>query len=367
MGGSKGMRGRATSASCVPCSSVRFSFLHRPGARDRRILGSTTGSSVGSYRLIAPLGSGGMGEVWLAKHRLLARPAAVKLIRRTRRSCREQLVRRFEREAQATAGLRSPHSAALRLRRHQRRLLLRDGAAARHGSAAHGQPLRSPDTGADDVLLRQACRSLGEAHEHGLVHRDIKPANIFVGRLGPEYDFVKVLDFGIVKDCPTDGGDTHASTAAVVAQPHPRHAGVHGAGSRVRRPSRSTACMDIYSLGVAWRAGALMESRRSRSPTPGAKSAAAPRADAAIFDFRPVGDGDSRALRDVLMAVSRKGSGGSGPRRRSTSTRSSLRIQCDEAVDRGARPCVVEWRTPRTSSFGATDVLRSAVGRSADL
>jgi serine/threonine protein kinase len=50
------------------------------------------------------------------------------------------------------------------------------------------------------MLLRQACLSLAEAHEHGLVHRDIKPANLFVTRLGHEYDYVKVLDFGIVKD-----------------------------------------------------------------------------------------------------------------------------------------------------------------------
>ena len=50
------------------------------------------------------------------------------------------------------------------------------------------------------MLLRQACRSLAEAHERGLVHRDIKPANMFVTRLGTEYDYVKILDFGVVKD-----------------------------------------------------------------------------------------------------------------------------------------------------------------------
>jgi serine/threonine-protein kinase len=54
------------------------------------------------------------------------------------------------------------------------------------------------------MLLRQACRSLAEAHEHALVHRDIKPANLFVARLGNEYDFLKLLDFGIVKDQPAE-------------------------------------------------------------------------------------------------------------------------------------------------------------------
>src|SRR5262245_6627137 len=62
------------------------------------------------------------------------------------------------------------------------------------------------------MLLRQACRSLAEAHEHGLVHRDIKPANLFVGRLGTEYDYLKVLDFGIVKEQPGPGGPVAGST-----------------------------------------------------------------------------------------------------------------------------------------------------------
>ena len=71
--------------------------------------------AVGSYRLISRLGSGGMGEVWRAKHRLLARPAAVKLIRQEVQpgDAHEQLVRRFEREAQVTARLRSPHTVQL--------------------------------------------------------------------------------------------------------------------------------------------------------------------------------------------------------------------------------------------------------------
>ena len=73
------------------------------------------GLTVGSYRLVLALGAGGMGEVWLGKHRLLARPAAVKLIRHDTQpgGAHEQLVRRFQREAQVTAGLRSPHTVQL--------------------------------------------------------------------------------------------------------------------------------------------------------------------------------------------------------------------------------------------------------------
>jgi DNA-binding NtrC family response regulator len=166
--------------------------------------------AVGSYRLISPLGSGGMGEVWLAKHRLLARPAAVKLIRQEVQpgAAREQLVRRFQREAQVTSRLRSPHTVQLYdfgvndsggfyyVMELLRGLDLQQ-IVNRFGPQVPERVI---------MLLRQACRSLAEAHEHGLVHRDIKPANLFVARLGTEYDYLKVLDFGIVKDQPGSGG-----------------------------------------------------------------------------------------------------------------------------------------------------------------
>jgi transcriptional regulator with GAF, ATPase, and Fis domain len=164
------------------------------------------GIAVGSYRLVSQLGTGGMGEVWLGKHRLLARPAAVKLIRHDVRTGMpyETLVRRFQREAQVTAGLRSPHTVQLY-----------DFGVNDTGSFYYVMELlngldlqrivtRFGPQPAERVvmLLAQACRSLSEAHDRGLVHRDIKPANLFVTRLGPEYDYLKVVDFGIVKDQP---------------------------------------------------------------------------------------------------------------------------------------------------------------------
>ncbi len=162
------------------------------------------GVAIGSYRLVSLLGSGGMGEVWLARHRLLARPAAVKLIRHDvpPGSAREQLVRRFQREAQVTAGLRSPHTVQLY------DFGVNDGGSFYYvmefldGLDLQRIVTRFGPQPAERVvmLLRQACRSLAEAHERGLVHRDIKPANLFVARLGTEYDHLKVLDFGVVKD-----------------------------------------------------------------------------------------------------------------------------------------------------------------------
>jgi serine/threonine-protein kinase len=160
---------------------------------------------LGSYRLEEKLGEGGMGEVWRARHRMLARPAAIKLIRpsvagNAGAGVSEEAVRRFEREAQVIARLRSPHTVELF-----------DFGRAEDGAFYYVMELLD-GLDADSLLrrfgptpperaiylLRQVCHSLSEAHSCGLVHRDIKPANIFLCRYGEEYDFVKVLDFGIV-------------------------------------------------------------------------------------------------------------------------------------------------------------------------
>jgi DNA-binding NtrC family response regulator len=160
--------------------------------------------AVGSYRLVRPLGSGGMGEVWLASHRLLVRPAAVKLIRHdvAPGASRDQLVRRFEREAHVTAALRSPHTVQLY------DFGVNDTGSFYYvmeyldGLDLHRLVTRFGPQPAERVIMlwRQACRSLAEAHARGLVHRDIKPANLFVTRLGTEFDYVKILDFGVVKE-----------------------------------------------------------------------------------------------------------------------------------------------------------------------
>jgi eukaryotic-like serine/threonine-protein kinase len=164
---------------------------------------------LGSYRLVERLGKGGMGEVWRAKHRLLARPAAIKLIRPSlaqdgQPGVSDDARRRFEREAQVIARLRSPHTVDLF-----------DFGIADDGSFYYVMELldgldadalvrRTGPIPAERAihLLRQVCHSLSEAESLGLVHRDIKPANIFLCRYGEELDFVKVLDFGIVKATP---------------------------------------------------------------------------------------------------------------------------------------------------------------------
>jgi eukaryotic-like serine/threonine-protein kinase len=161
---------------------------------------------MGSYQLGELLGRGGMGEVYKATHRMLARPAAIKLIRpemigATDPAGAQLAATRFRREAAAAANLRSPHTVELYdfgVTDDQTLYFvmeLLDGMDLESLVRQHG-----PVPAARVVhILRQVCASLAEAHARGLVHRDIKPANIHLGRLGLVDDFVKVLDFGLVK------------------------------------------------------------------------------------------------------------------------------------------------------------------------
>ena len=147
-----------------------------------------------------------MGEVWKAEHRMLARPAAIKLVR-SDITGESGLVypERFEREVQATAQLQSPHTIAVydygitEGGSFYYVMELLDGLDLEHLVRFDG-PLPVERT---VHILRQACHSLSEAHRKGMVHRDIKPANIFLCRYAGDVDFVKVLDFGLVKRGPS--------------------------------------------------------------------------------------------------------------------------------------------------------------------
>ena len=160
---------------------------------------------IGQYTLVERLGAGGMGEVWRARHRLLVRPAAIKLLPPdplgSSAGGRDVLLRRFEREASATALLQSPHTVQL-----YDFGLAEDGRLYYVMELLNGIDLeqlvqRYGPVPSERVIhiLKQVCHSLAEAHTNGLVHRDIKPANIFISRIASELDFVKVLDFGLVK------------------------------------------------------------------------------------------------------------------------------------------------------------------------
>jgi CHASE1-domain containing sensor protein len=172
--------------------------LERMRRLDKQVLAAKT---LGNYTLLQKLGEGGMGSVYLARHALLRRPTAVKVIRLASGVPDIEAEARFEREVQCTAQLTHPNTIAV----------------FDYGRSGEGQFYYAMEylkglsletivgaTGAMPQnravhLIKQACGSLAEAHAVNLVHRDIKPDNIMVCERGGVPDFVKVLDFGLVK------------------------------------------------------------------------------------------------------------------------------------------------------------------------
>jgi eukaryotic-like serine/threonine-protein kinase len=230
---------------CAAMSVFLAMVMHRLGTevgRARRL---------GSYELVDRLGAGGMGEVWRARHRLLVRLAAIKLIHpqalgaADAQSARE-LRERFEREAQATALLTSPHTVELYdfgvsddgVFYYVMELL--DGVDLETLVRDHG-PL-PPERAV--WLLHQVCDSLDDAHRAGLVHRDIKPANVVATRRGRLRDYVKVLDFGLVKGAPVGVGDVRQTSDATI-KGTPAYMAPEAATGEGPVDARS----DLYALG----------------------------------------------------------------------------------------------------------------------
>jgi serine/threonine-protein kinase len=157
---------------------------------------------LGQYRLRRRIGVGGMGEVYLAEHRLLKRPCAVKLIRQDLVTDPTALAR-FEREVRLTAMLSHPNTVEIYdygrtedgIYYYVMEYLQGQSLAelvGRHGPLPPGRAV---------YLLRQVCQALQEAHAAGLIHRDIKPSNVFAARCGGKDDVAKLLDFGLVLPC----------------------------------------------------------------------------------------------------------------------------------------------------------------------
>jgi serine/threonine-protein kinase len=231
---------------CAFLVVVPVKIIHGLGHQVRRA------RELGSYRLEELLGKGGMGEVFRATHQMLARPAAVKLIRpeilgSSSPGAARVIVERFRREAEAAASLRSPHTISLY-----------DFGVANDGTfffvmeLLDGLDLETlverfgplpPERCV--YLLRQVCHSLEEAHSRGLVHRDIKPSNIFTCRLGLQVDFVKVLDFGLVKAVDDRGREATLLTAPDSTTGTPAYI----APEVVRGDRVADHRVDIYTLG----------------------------------------------------------------------------------------------------------------------
>ena len=217
------------------------------GARVVYTLGKavTEARELGSYRLVERLGAGGMGEVWRAQHRLLARPAAIKLIRISESADAagsDDAIRRFEREAQVTAALSSPHTVQLF-----------DFGVADDGSFYYVMELlegldletlvrRHGPLPAERAiyLMRQVCHSLSEAEAHGLVHRDIKPANLFVCRVRRRIRLREGARFRNCQGHPPHDGD--GNPGPYERQRTPRYPGLHRAGASAGRSADRRPC-----------------------------------------------------------------------------------------------------------------------------
>ncbi len=197
----------------------------------------------GQYIMKERIGSGGMGEVYLAEHRFLRRVTAVKVLRKDKLSDRNMA--RFDREVRITAGLNHPNTVTLFDFGHASDgtfyyameyvpgLTLHD-LVERDGPMPPGRIVR---------LLSQVAGALAEAHSKSLVHRDLKPSNIMVARWGGIPDFVKVLDFGLARDLADDNSNLTRSRA-LVGTPS------FMAPEAILDPRSVDARADVYGLGA---------------------------------------------------------------------------------------------------------------------
>jgi serine/threonine protein kinase len=200
---------------------------------------------LGQYTLEEKIGEGGMGSVYRARHALLRRPTAIKLLRPSREGADDALAR-FEREVQLTSQLTHPNTVAIY-----------DFGRTPEGVFYYameylpGIPLDrliakdGPQPEARVVhLLKQMCASLAEAHAIGLIHRDIKPANVMLCRRGETYDVAKVLDFGLVKDVISKEDAQLTGTQVVVGTPR------FMAPEAIKAPDTIDARTDVYAVGA---------------------------------------------------------------------------------------------------------------------
>ncbi|KAF0163811.1 MAG: serine/threonine protein kinase-like protein [Rhodocyclaceae bacterium] len=204
----------------------------------------STVRQLGPYRLLRQIGEGAISNVYLAQHRMLKRPAAVKVLKPQAAS--DEWTARFQREVQLSSLLHHPNTIRIYdygtgpngefyyAMEYLEGLSLAD-LVERYGPVP---PARSA------YILRQACASLWEAHSCGLVHRDIKPQNIMLCEIRGERDVVKVLDFGLVKQMSGDNTRDLTGSMRILGTP------LYMSPERIRNPSDADGRADIYALGA---------------------------------------------------------------------------------------------------------------------
>ncbi len=199
---------------------------------------------LGPYRLVRQIGEGALSNVYLAQHRMLKRPAAVKVLKP--HSASDEWVARFKREVQFASRLSHPNT-----------IVIYDYGTGPGGEFWYAMEFLEGLSLADLVerygplpparaawILRQACASLWEAHAGGLVHRDIKPQNIMLCDVRGERDVVKVLDFGLVKQISGEQTRDLTGTLRILGTP------LYMSPERIRNPADADVRADIYALGA---------------------------------------------------------------------------------------------------------------------
>jgi serine/threonine-protein kinase len=225
-------------AATATFASFQIAALRREASEARRL---------GPYHLKQRLGSGGMGEVYLAEHRLLKRPCAIKLIH-PEHAGDPALLRRFEREVHATAELTHPNTVAIYDYGHDEDGIFYyvmeylqgpnlDDLVHQHGLLPPARAIH---------FLRQLCGALHEAHMAGLVHRDIKPSNVIACRYGGIHDVVKLLDFGLVRTPGWGETEEIQLTAKGIVLGTPDYM----APEQARGAGLADVRSDLYSLGA---------------------------------------------------------------------------------------------------------------------
>lgn len=215
-------------------------------ARQQQALQKATlaARQLGQYSLEEKLGAGGMGTVYKARHAMLRRPTAVKLLDVDKMS--DAAIARFEREVQLTSALTHPNTVAVfdygrtpdgifYYAMEFLEGLNLDDLVKRFGALSEARAV---------FILHQICGALAEAHASGMVHRDIKPANVFLTSRGGMHDFVKVLDFGLAKAI-TSAEQAHlTSPNAVTGTP------LYLSPEAVNHPDQVDARSDVYAVAA---------------------------------------------------------------------------------------------------------------------
>jgi len=202
---------------------------------------------LGQYTLLEKIGEGGMGTVWRARHAMLRRMTAVKVLHSPNPSAAELV--RFEREVQLTARLRHPNTVAVFDFGRSETGSLYYAMEFVEGLSLEALVDRHGPQPAPRVIhiLRQVASALVEAHELGLIHRDIKPANILLTSESEPPDRVKVVDFGLVKAVGPALGETKLDVtlaSAILGTPS------FMAPEMIVAPASVDGRADIYGLGA---------------------------------------------------------------------------------------------------------------------